>query len=527
MREYLVVFGVALGVTFLLASLARQLAYKLHAVAKVRDRDVHAIPTPYFGGPAMLGGLIAAYLVATNLPFLSGADEAMFGDVLAVIVGGTVICIVGVIDDLYELDALSKFAGQVLASIIVVAMGVQFVYLPLYGNYLGLDQAQAMIFTVLNQHREDHGLCLVEAEIVAVQRQIDELHPHRDDDDRREDLTGEFAQCVEFVEVVNHADDANHRTADDDGKNVTEHRFVGTRKKWQVCRHQIGRDETAEHGRSAKVWGGYGVHIAIADLGDRVKFVGQLARKRGEQERDAERDAEDDEIFAHLVFGRFDRVVELVQGRDVDLADPKDSRRHARDIENGRRKPRLRRAAVEVDRDFLPQHAFRLVHVLCRRYARRIRAAHRQRAGGLQEREGIRVVRHAHRDGVTGLPKIPVQRRLLLADHCEWAGPQCRDHIAHIGRNLHGQSLERGRRANEHRRRHLSRASVRVEESLHGGRRKRIGCQSVHGVRREHDEFSLGERALRGGKSPVEIVIDGAVEFHWIILCAGTRRPCR
>ena len=149
MREYLVVFGVALGVTFLLASLARQLAYKLHAVAKVRDRDVHAIPTPYFGGPAMLGGLIAAYLVATNLPFLSRADEAMFGDVLAVIVGGTMICIVGVIDDLFELDALSKFAGQVLASIIVVVMGVQFVYLPLYGNYLGLDQAQAMIFTIL------------------------------------------------------------------------------------------------------------------------------------------------------------------------------------------------------------------------------------------------------------------------------------------------------------------------------------------------------------------------------------------
>jgi len=148
-REYLVVFGVALGVTYLLASIARQLAYRFGAVAKVRDRDVHAIPTPYFGGPAMLGGLLAAYLVATKLPFLSLADDAMFGDALAVIVGGAVICLVGVIDDLYELDALSKFAGQVLAGVIVVAMGVQFVYLPLYGNYLGLDQAQAMIFTVL------------------------------------------------------------------------------------------------------------------------------------------------------------------------------------------------------------------------------------------------------------------------------------------------------------------------------------------------------------------------------------------
>lgn len=131
MREYLVVFGVALGVTYLLASIARMLAVRFGAVARVRDRDVHAIPTPYFGGPAMLGGLVSAYLVATHLPFLSRNDDAVFGDAQAVIVGGAVICVVGVIDDLFELDALSKFAGQVLAGVVVVAMGVQFLYLPL------------------------------------------------------------------------------------------------------------------------------------------------------------------------------------------------------------------------------------------------------------------------------------------------------------------------------------------------------------------------------------------------------------
>ena len=83
MREYLVVFGVALGVTYLLASIARMLAVRFHAVARVRDRDVHLVPIPYFGGPAMLGGLVAAYLMATRLPFLSRADEAVFGDALA------------------------------------------------------------------------------------------------------------------------------------------------------------------------------------------------------------------------------------------------------------------------------------------------------------------------------------------------------------------------------------------------------------------------------------------------------------
>lgn len=149
MREYLVVFGISLGVTYLLASIARQLAVRFGAVARVRDRDVHAIPTPYFGGPAMFGGLVAAYLVSMNLPFLSLSDSTVFGPVRGVLLGGAVICLVGIIDDLYELDALSKFAGQVLAAIIVVTQGVQFFYLPLYRNYLGLDQIQAMILTVI------------------------------------------------------------------------------------------------------------------------------------------------------------------------------------------------------------------------------------------------------------------------------------------------------------------------------------------------------------------------------------------
>lgn len=148
MREYLVIFGVALGVTYLLSSIARQTAQRFGAVARVRDRDVHAIPTPYFGGPAMLGGLLAAYIAATTLPFLSGGDDSLFSDVRAVLVGGTVICLVGVVDDLFELDALSKFAGQVLAGVIAVAMGLHFVYLPLPGNYFALDQAQGMILTV-------------------------------------------------------------------------------------------------------------------------------------------------------------------------------------------------------------------------------------------------------------------------------------------------------------------------------------------------------------------------------------------
>jgi UDP-GlcNAc:undecaprenyl-phosphate GlcNAc-1-phosphate transferase len=72
MREYVLVILVASAITYLLCSLARELALRLGAVAQVRDRDVHAIPIPYFGGVAMLGGFAVAVLVAKSLPFLGG-----------------------------------------------------------------------------------------------------------------------------------------------------------------------------------------------------------------------------------------------------------------------------------------------------------------------------------------------------------------------------------------------------------------------------------------------------------------------
>ena len=116
MREYLVVFGISLGVTYLLASIARMLAHHFGAVAKVRDRDVHAEPIPYLGGLAMLGGLYAAYLVARHLPFLSTSEEFVLPDAGAVLLAGALVCAVGVIDDIFDLDALTKLGGQVLAA---------------------------------------------------------------------------------------------------------------------------------------------------------------------------------------------------------------------------------------------------------------------------------------------------------------------------------------------------------------------------------------------------------------------------
>ncbi|MGH3355801.1 MAG: glycosyltransferase family 4 protein, partial [Nocardioidaceae bacterium] len=154
MREYVLVILVAAAATYLLGSLARELATRVGAVAQVRDRDVHAIPIPYFGGVAMLGGLGIAVLVAWKLPFLGGdGTDSMFSDVAWVLLGGAVVCLVGVVDDVFELDAVTKLAGEVVAAGIVVVGNVQFYWLPIPGasgtSTFGLEGSQAALLTLV------------------------------------------------------------------------------------------------------------------------------------------------------------------------------------------------------------------------------------------------------------------------------------------------------------------------------------------------------------------------------------------
>ncbi len=147
MREYLLVLLVAAGVTYVGASLARRLAFRYNAVALVRDRDVHTTPVPYFGGVAMLAGTTAALVVATNLPWL-GRFELVQRDAWAVFWASALICTVGVVDDLFDLSAIAKFAGQTLAAGIVVLNGVKLYWIPLPDRIIALDNVASIAVAV-------------------------------------------------------------------------------------------------------------------------------------------------------------------------------------------------------------------------------------------------------------------------------------------------------------------------------------------------------------------------------------------
>ena len=151
MREYLLCLVAAAAVTYLSTPFARQLAVKWGAVAEVRDRDVHAEPTPRLGGLGILAGLLAAILVASQLPLMGQVFDAPPGElpteVLAFVISMFVLVAVGMLDDRYALDPLTKFAGQVLAGGILAYGGISISWLPIGGVFV-LDPLGSVLVTV-------------------------------------------------------------------------------------------------------------------------------------------------------------------------------------------------------------------------------------------------------------------------------------------------------------------------------------------------------------------------------------------
>src|SRR2546427_3843417 len=108
-------FALALIVVWISTPVVKSLAWRIGAIDEPRERGLHQMPTPRLGGLAILAGVIAAGLIW--LPH----DRQTHG----ILIGAGVIVAVGVADDLLDLSADVKLAGQVLAAVIPVASGVR------------------------------------------------------------------------------------------------------------------------------------------------------------------------------------------------------------------------------------------------------------------------------------------------------------------------------------------------------------------------------------------------------------------
>lgn len=134
-------------VTYLATPLVRRFALRVGAITAVRDRDVHSVPIPRLGGVAMLAGFAAAVLVGSQLPYHGQLFEAaprLFG----VLAAAVLITALGAVDDVRDLDWMTKLAGQILAGGIMAFYGVRLLSLPIAGRTY-LPEAVMVTLTVL------------------------------------------------------------------------------------------------------------------------------------------------------------------------------------------------------------------------------------------------------------------------------------------------------------------------------------------------------------------------------------------
>ncbi|MFJ5263908.1 MraY family glycosyltransferase [Streptomyces sp. NPDC088387] len=148
MREYLLTLCVTAAVTYLLTGPVRKFAIVAGAMPEIRARDVHREPTPRLGGIAMFFGLCAGLLVADHLTNLNEVFEKS-NEPRALLSGAALIWLIGVLDDKFEIDALIKLGGQMIAAGVMVMQGLTILWLPIPGfGTVALTQWQGTLLTV-------------------------------------------------------------------------------------------------------------------------------------------------------------------------------------------------------------------------------------------------------------------------------------------------------------------------------------------------------------------------------------------
>ncbi len=144
---YLLVFGLALSTTLLLVPLADWLGKRFGITAKPGGRrlsEADARRVSKLGGVALFGGFVIAALAAQLLP-VPRLDGSEIIRLIGLLLGGVIIFIVGLLDDIYELSALAQFLGQSAAAAIAILFQI---FIEYFNNPLTGQQTPSWPFIV-------------------------------------------------------------------------------------------------------------------------------------------------------------------------------------------------------------------------------------------------------------------------------------------------------------------------------------------------------------------------------------------
>lgn len=124
MKTAILAFVPALVFSYLLTPFILRLATRFNVIDHPGERRVHEHPTPRWGGLA----IYLAFLVGVVITVSVHPQIHFNGQVLGLLLGGTVIAAAGLIDDKYDLSPIIQFGAIFAAGFILVLFGTKISY---------------------------------------------------------------------------------------------------------------------------------------------------------------------------------------------------------------------------------------------------------------------------------------------------------------------------------------------------------------------------------------------------------------
>jgi len=163
-------FVIALVISFALTPLSMRLAKKVGAVATPDERRRHKGNIPQLGGLAIFFSFLFTSFLLNRLGLI-----AWNSGYNAVVIGGGLITILGILDDIYELPPYIKFIGQALAACLAISLGLKVTILsspfsdePIQLGWVGIVATFLWIVGIVNAMNFIDGLDGLAAGICAI-----------------------------------------------------------------------------------------------------------------------------------------------------------------------------------------------------------------------------------------------------------------------------------------------------------------------------------------------------------------------
>ena len=155
MRQYVFTILLTATIALVLSWAVWRLSLRYRLYPGIRERDVHKTPTPRLGGIAMYLAILAAFAVSAAMPYFAiiWDDPATMYSIIGAM---TLIVLVGIADDVWDLDWMIKLGAQFAAAGVIAWFGgLQILSLPIGGmtvvsSWLSLTLTLFAIVVVMN-----------------------------------------------------------------------------------------------------------------------------------------------------------------------------------------------------------------------------------------------------------------------------------------------------------------------------------------------------------------------------------------